>query len=152
MSRTEIIAALREKASEIRSLGAISLYLFGSAARGEATEKSDVDLAGSLGRAEVRQAHEGRDPGKSWHHHSRERLEGSEPTLAIARFSPARDGILHPALASVHRAGKHPLHALEAPVQLLPRDSQRRCESEHRLVRVFRQNTLASERLAEGTR
>ena len=44
MSHIEIIAALREKASEIKSLGAISLYLFGSAARGEATEKSDVAL------------------------------------------------------------------------------------------------------------
>jgi predicted nucleotidyltransferase len=44
MSRTDIIAALRERASEIRSLGATSLYLFGSTARNEATDRSDVDL------------------------------------------------------------------------------------------------------------
>jgi predicted nucleotidyltransferase len=44
MSRTDIIAALREKASDIRGLGATSLYLFGSVARNEATERSDVDL------------------------------------------------------------------------------------------------------------
>jgi uncharacterized protein len=44
MSRTDIIAALREKASDIKGFGATSLYLFGSAARNEATEQSDVDL------------------------------------------------------------------------------------------------------------
>jgi predicted nucleotidyltransferase len=44
MSRTDIIAALRAKAADIKGLGATSLYLFGSAARNEATEQSDVDL------------------------------------------------------------------------------------------------------------
>jgi hypothetical protein len=44
MGRTDIIATLRDKASEIRNSGATSLYLFGSAARNEATERSDVDL------------------------------------------------------------------------------------------------------------
>jgi predicted nucleotidyltransferase len=44
MSRTDIIAALRERASDIKSFGATSLYLFGSAARDETTEESDVDL------------------------------------------------------------------------------------------------------------
>lgn len=44
MGRTDIIATLRDKASEIRNFGATSLYLFGSAARNEATERSDVDL------------------------------------------------------------------------------------------------------------
>ncbi len=44
MSRADIVAALREKASEIEDFGATSLYLFGSAARNEATEHSDVDL------------------------------------------------------------------------------------------------------------
>ncbi len=44
MSRADIVAALREKASEIKDFGATSLYLFGSAARNEATEHSDVDL------------------------------------------------------------------------------------------------------------
>ncbi len=44
MSRSDVIAALRAQASEIKALGATSLYLFGSAARNEATERSDVDL------------------------------------------------------------------------------------------------------------
>jgi hypothetical protein len=44
MSRADIIAALRERASDIRNFGATSLYLFGSTARNEATEGSDVDL------------------------------------------------------------------------------------------------------------
>jgi predicted nucleotidyltransferase len=44
MSRSDIIAALRAKASDIESFGATSLYLFGSVARNEATEESDVDL------------------------------------------------------------------------------------------------------------
>jgi len=44
MSRADIIAVLREKAPEIKNFGATSLYLFGSAARNEATEHSDVDL------------------------------------------------------------------------------------------------------------
>jgi uncharacterized protein len=44
MSRADIIAALREKAADIKGLGATSLYLLGSAARNEATEQSDVDL------------------------------------------------------------------------------------------------------------
>jgi predicted nucleotidyltransferase len=44
MSRAEIIAALQERASDIRDFGATSLYLFGSVARDEATEVSDVDL------------------------------------------------------------------------------------------------------------
>jgi uncharacterized protein len=44
MTRADIIAALRNQAPDIRSLGATSLYLFGSAARGEARDDSDVDL------------------------------------------------------------------------------------------------------------
>jgi predicted nucleotidyltransferase len=44
MSRTDVIAALRQRASDIRSFGATSLYLFGSMARDEATAESDVDL------------------------------------------------------------------------------------------------------------
>jgi uncharacterized protein len=43
MTRADILALLRDQA-DIRALGATSLYLFGSAARGEATETSDVDL------------------------------------------------------------------------------------------------------------
>ena len=44
MTRTDIIVALRQQAPDIRALGATSLYLFGSAAPGEAREDSDVDL------------------------------------------------------------------------------------------------------------
>ena len=44
MTRPDLIATLRRQAPDIRALGATSLYLFGSAARGEAREDSDVDL------------------------------------------------------------------------------------------------------------
>ena len=40
----DILATLRNRAADIRSLGATSLYLFGSVARDEATSQSDVDL------------------------------------------------------------------------------------------------------------
>jgi predicted nucleotidyltransferase len=44
MTSADIISSLRTRAADIRALGATSLYLFGSAARGEAREDSDVDL------------------------------------------------------------------------------------------------------------
>jgi predicted nucleotidyltransferase len=44
MTRADIIGALRRQAQDIQALGATSLYLFGSAARGEARDDSDVDL------------------------------------------------------------------------------------------------------------
>jgi uncharacterized protein len=44
MTSVDLIAELRRRALDIGALGATSLYLFGSAARGEATETSDVDL------------------------------------------------------------------------------------------------------------
>jgi len=44
MTRADIITTLRGQASDIRALGATSLYLFGSTARGEAREDSDIDL------------------------------------------------------------------------------------------------------------
>jgi hypothetical protein len=44
MSRADIIAELRNRAPDIQALGATSLYLFGSAARGQANEASDIDL------------------------------------------------------------------------------------------------------------
>jgi predicted nucleotidyltransferase len=44
MGRADIIAVLKAEASDIKRLGATSLYLFGSVARNEATEQSDVDL------------------------------------------------------------------------------------------------------------
>lgn len=44
MERSEIINRLRENADAIRGLGATSLHLFGSVARDDATEASDIDL------------------------------------------------------------------------------------------------------------
>jgi hypothetical protein len=44
MQRKEAIAKLREHEAELRQLGVQRLYLFGSTARGEAREDSDVDL------------------------------------------------------------------------------------------------------------
>jgi predicted nucleotidyltransferase len=54
MQRDEAIAKLRRHEAELRRLGVEHLYLFGSTARGEAREDSDVDLffdhpEGSLG-------------------------------------------------------------------------------------------------------
>jgi predicted nucleotidyltransferase len=44
MTRADIISVLRRQASDFRALGATSLYLFGSTARGDARDDSDVDL------------------------------------------------------------------------------------------------------------
>jgi uncharacterized protein len=44
MSREEIIAKIRRNADAIRSLGAGSLYLYGSHARDDARPGSDVDI------------------------------------------------------------------------------------------------------------
>ena len=44
MTRADVIASLRARAADIRALGATSLYLFGSTARGEARDDSDIDL------------------------------------------------------------------------------------------------------------
>jgi len=44
MQPEEAIAKLREHEAELRRLGVERLYLFGSTARGEAREDSDVDL------------------------------------------------------------------------------------------------------------
>jgi predicted nucleotidyltransferase len=54
MSRSAAIAKLKEHEAELKQLGVEHLYLFGSTARGEAREDSDVDLffdhpLGSLG-------------------------------------------------------------------------------------------------------
>ncbi len=48
MNRDAIIARLRQHEAEFRQLGVESLSLFGSAARDENTEHSDVDLAVKL--------------------------------------------------------------------------------------------------------
>jgi predicted nucleotidyltransferase len=44
MERTEAIARLREHEAELKRLGVLHLYLFGSTARDDAREDSDVDL------------------------------------------------------------------------------------------------------------
>jgi predicted nucleotidyltransferase len=44
MKRHDAIATLRQKAEALKGLGATGLFLFGSTARGEAGEDSDVDL------------------------------------------------------------------------------------------------------------
>lgn len=44
MSREHILATLRAHEAELRAAGVVHLSVFGSAARGEATDASDVDL------------------------------------------------------------------------------------------------------------
>jgi predicted nucleotidyltransferase len=44
MNSADALQQLRELAPTVRALGVVSLYLFGSAARGEATPDSDLDL------------------------------------------------------------------------------------------------------------
>jgi len=58
MERPAAIAKLKEHEAELKRLGVEHLYLFGSTARGEAREDSDVDLffdhpVGSLGLFEL---------------------------------------------------------------------------------------------------
>jgi len=58
MNRTAAIAVLKEHEAELRRLGVERLFLFGSTARDEAREDSDVDLffdhpEGSLGLFEL---------------------------------------------------------------------------------------------------
>jgi uncharacterized protein len=58
MQRDEAIAKLKRHEAELRRLGVEHLYLFGSTARGEGREDSDVDLffdhpEGSLGLYEL---------------------------------------------------------------------------------------------------
>jgi len=44
MRKNEVVQRLREHSEAIKAIGARSLYLFGSTARGEADLTSDVDL------------------------------------------------------------------------------------------------------------
>ena len=44
MRRSQAVSALRAHESEAREFGALSLYLFGSTARDEARQDSDIDL------------------------------------------------------------------------------------------------------------
>ena len=63
MQRNEAIAKLRQHATQLRRLGVERLYLFGSTARDEAREDSDVDLffdyeRGKLGLFELMEVKE----------------------------------------------------------------------------------------------
>src|ERR1044072_8524073 len=51
MTRDEVLGRLQPHEPELRSSGLAALYLFGSTARGEATNESDVDLLFELGDA-----------------------------------------------------------------------------------------------------
>ena len=44
MKRDEAISRLKQHEADLKRLGVERLYLFGSTARGEATDESDVDL------------------------------------------------------------------------------------------------------------
>jgi predicted nucleotidyltransferase len=44
MTREQILATLRQQAPYLQAAGIAHLRLFGSAARGEATDQSDIDL------------------------------------------------------------------------------------------------------------
>jgi predicted nucleotidyltransferase len=44
MRREEVIARLRQHEADLKRLGVEHLYLFGSMARGEAKDDSDIDL------------------------------------------------------------------------------------------------------------
>lgn len=44
MERTTVISRLKAAEHQIRAFGASSIYLFGSTARNEATQDSDVDI------------------------------------------------------------------------------------------------------------
>jgi hypothetical protein len=48
MKRDEALAILKEHAPEIRCLGVVSVSLFGSTARNQATDGSDIDVAVKL--------------------------------------------------------------------------------------------------------
>ncbi len=50
--RERILATLRRHAPDLARQGVLSLRLFGSVARGEADEASDVDLAGEFDTAQ----------------------------------------------------------------------------------------------------
>jgi predicted nucleotidyltransferase len=60
MKRDVVIAALKRHAPELKQLGVVSLSLFGSTARDEATDQSDIDVAVRLERIEGGLAYFGR--------------------------------------------------------------------------------------------
>lgn len=54
MTKAEALARLRAREGELRALGIEHLSLFGSVARGEETDNSDVDLAAELDYEKVK--------------------------------------------------------------------------------------------------
>lgn len=44
MNREQILATLRNSESQLKAAGVLSVSLFGSAARGDATDDSDIDI------------------------------------------------------------------------------------------------------------
>ena len=50
MNREQIIAKIRAHESELRTVGVLSLSLFGSASRGDSGIDSDIDVAVRLGK------------------------------------------------------------------------------------------------------
>jgi predicted nucleotidyltransferase len=50
MTRSEVIDRIRAHEPELKSAGILRLALFGSVARGEASEVSDIDLMGDFDR------------------------------------------------------------------------------------------------------
>ncbi len=50
MDRERVISKLREHEAELRAAGIMTLSLFGSVARGDANEQSDVDLMADFDR------------------------------------------------------------------------------------------------------
>ena len=51
MDRERVISKLREHETELRAAGIVALSLFGSVARGDENEESDVDLMADFDRA-----------------------------------------------------------------------------------------------------
>jgi uncharacterized protein len=49
MTRDDVLAALRDHEQELRAAGVVSLSVFGSVARGESRDDSDVDVVVRLG-------------------------------------------------------------------------------------------------------
>ncbi len=54
MTRAEALRSLRERESDLRRLGIVTLSLFGSVARGEEQPGSDVDLVARMDYDQVR--------------------------------------------------------------------------------------------------
>ena len=79
MERSEAIAKLKQHETELKRLGVEHLYLFGSIARGEAREDSDVDLSSTVKEAAARILGRKADimTRRSLHPVLRERIEAS---------------------------------------------------------------------------